>query len=313
MNHDANLYLEAMKEVDSDQRDEAIWAKALTLCKGDQEASRFKYIELKVSLLQAAKDSNAPSMTDKAAETIKSTVINVANNLTEPKGRQLSNIEDADLIEKIKSGEAKGRVRDGIWYLNEEPRDRVSGETFTPSTNTASPTMQELASKLLKKTPAEAFANAHGFSPEEVIFAIKDGTLRGRLISGDWHVEVGTEFTPSVSKKRSSHSGERTHIKKLISGEYGLAKTYWLFGVVIGFLASVLLQILGAVGAPGGLLGIFGFVAISYNCAVLKGIWKAADQYRGPQLWAVLGKVAVVLGALQIVALIFIFIGIASL
>lgn len=313
MSNDANLYLEAMREVDSEQRDEAIWAKALTLCKGDQEASRFKYIELKVSLLQAAIDSDTPSITDRAAETIKSTVVNVAANLTEPKGRQLSNTEDADLIEKIKSGEAKGRVRDGIWYLNEEPQDKGRAETFTPSTNTASPSLQEMASKLLKKTPAEAFAKAYGFSPEQVIFAIKDGTLRGRLINGDWYVEVGTEFTPSSNAIRSSYPGERTHFQKLVAGEYGLAKTYWLFGVGVGFLASVLLQILGAAGAPGGLSGIFGFVAISYNCAVLKGVWEAANQYRGPQVWAILGKVAVVLGALQIVALIFIVIGIASL
>ena len=81
----------------------------------------------------------------------------------------------------------------------------------------------------------------------------------------------------------------------------------------IGFLASVLLQILGAAGASGGLLVMFGLVAISYNCAVLKGIWEAANQYRGPRVWAILGKVAVVLGALQIVAAIFIVIGIASL
>lgn len=313
MADDANLYLEAMQEVDSDQRDEAIWAKALTLCKGDEEASRFKYIELKVNVLQATIDSAAPSMTDKAAETIKSTVINVATNLTEPKGRQLSITEDADLIEQIKSGEAKGRVRDGIWYLHEDLRDKVSRETFAATTENVGPSMQEFASKLLEKISAGAFASAHGFRPEDVVLAIKDGTLRGRLVSGDWYVEVGTEFNTSHGISRSRHPEERTHVMRLASGEYGLAKTYWLFGVGVGFLASVLLQILSAVGAPDGLLGIFGFAAISYNCLVLKGVWEAANQYRGPSFWAVLGKIAVVVGALQIIALLFILIGIASL
>ena len=42
MSSGANLYLEAMKEVDSDKRDEAIWAEALTLCKGDEDASRLQ-------------------------------------------------------------------------------------------------------------------------------------------------------------------------------------------------------------------------------------------------------------------------------
>ena len=285
----------------------------MTLCKGDEEASRFKYIELKVTVLKSELQAAAPSLADKTAETLKSKVVEVAVNLTEPKGRMLSNTEDAHLIEKIKSGEAKGRVRNGVWYLQEEPEAKASQQISTSPERDAKPSMQELASKLLKKTSAAAFAGAHGFRDEEVIFAIKDGTLRGRLISGEWYVEVGTEFTPGSSASRSSYSGERTHLQKLVAGEYGLAKTYWLFGVGIGFLASVLLQILGAAGASGGLLVIFGLVAISYNCAVLKGIWEAANQYRGPRVWAILGKVAVVLGALQIVAAIFIVIGIASL
>jgi hypothetical protein len=49
MNKDnKEVYLKASKELDSDERDEAVWIKAMTLCDGDDSKARYKYIQLRV-------------------------------------------------------------------------------------------------------------------------------------------------------------------------------------------------------------------------------------------------------------------------
>ena len=45
---DENLYLQVDKELKSGIKDDAIWAKARALSKGDDKESTHKYIELKV-------------------------------------------------------------------------------------------------------------------------------------------------------------------------------------------------------------------------------------------------------------------------
>lgn len=42
-------YLIATKEVDGNQRDEALWAKSLTLVDGDENQARYKYIKMRVA------------------------------------------------------------------------------------------------------------------------------------------------------------------------------------------------------------------------------------------------------------------------
>lgn len=53
-------YLNASSEFDSDERDEALWVKALTLSKGDKEAARYEYIRLRVAETHQD-DSNSPA------------------------------------------------------------------------------------------------------------------------------------------------------------------------------------------------------------------------------------------------------------
>ena len=48
MENDEDFYLKAHKELKSIDKKEAIWIKALTLCKGDTKAAEYEYINLRV-------------------------------------------------------------------------------------------------------------------------------------------------------------------------------------------------------------------------------------------------------------------------
>ena len=69
--------------------------------------------------------------------------------------------------------------------------------------------------------------------------------------------------------------------KALKDGDFGLAKTYWLFGVLGNFLLSL----------PGYLLielvpiVIYTLFTLAYGVIVLLGIWNSASRYTGFKLW----------------------------
>ena len=46
-----HLYLQATEEFESNDIDEALWAKALTIARGDTQAAMYEYIEMRVSQL----------------------------------------------------------------------------------------------------------------------------------------------------------------------------------------------------------------------------------------------------------------------
>ena len=86
---------------------------------------------------------------------------------------------------------------------------------------------------------------------------------------------------------------------KLIQGHYGLAKTYWLFGIAGGVVILILTSAIAfADGGIGMLLGV-GLAALAYFVIWAIGVWRAATLYQGRRLWAILAKVAVILGVLQ--------------
>ena len=95
----------------------------------------------------------------------------------------------------------------------------------------------------------------------------------------------------------TSSSTEKGFLGKLANGDFGLAKTYWLYGVVVGVVVNI---ISNAVTSIGGLV-ILMLAYTAYEIPVIMGTWRAANKYQGQKIWAVLAKIAVVLGAIMLV------------
>lgn len=96
-------------------------------------------------------------------------------------------------------------------------------------------------------------------------------------------------------------------ISDLLSGRFGLARTYWLWGVLSGIPWGIVLSLV----TPGSTPAILAVLAlVVYYVIVHVGIWRAASQYQGAKVWAILAKIAVlitpvclVLGTILAVAL----------
>lgn len=79
-------------------------------------------------------------------------------------------------------------------------------------------------------------------------------------------------------------------ISDLWNGRFGLAKTYWLWGVLFGIPWGIALSLV----TPGSNLAILVALAVfAYYVIVHVGIWRAASEYEGAKAWAILAKIAV--------------------
>ena len=79
-------------------------------------------------------------------------------------------------------------------------------------------------------------------------------------------------------------------IRQIWTGRAGLARTYWLYGVVVSFGIGFALTFVtpGSVSAKLMLLPL-----LAYFIILSVGIWRSASLYEGPKVWAVLAKMAV--------------------
>lgn len=87
------------------------------------------------------------------------------------------------------------------------------------------------------------------------------------------------------------------------TGKWGLARTYWIVAVLLGFVA------LGVLIVAGNILGrvfelgdsaVFKLSALGYAAYLIwsgVGVWRAADNYKGP-VWGTAARIAVVVGAI---------------
>ncbi len=87
---------------------------------------------------------------------------------------------------------------------------------------------------------------------------------------------------------------------KLSRGDYGLAKTYWLYGVAIGVVFNIVLSIVFSIIKSPGMIAIALLAYTAYGIPAITGIWRSATRYTGHKVWAVMAKVACVLGTLML-------------
>jgi hypothetical protein len=95
---------------------------------------------------------------------------------------------------------------------------------------------------------------------------------------------------------------------RLFKGDISLPVTYWVFGVLIGGVGFwIVLEVIElnyatiATSSSGIWLtqGFYWFI-IACSLYILIAIWRSAGKYSGKAVWAILARVAVVLGALSL-------------
>jgi hypothetical protein len=92
-------------------------------------------------------------------------------------------------------------------------------------------------------------------------------------------------------------------IKALWRGDLSLAKTFWLFGCCVNLLLNLAFGYL-IVFNPEVILTPPGFVTfwvlfgvqLVYFPFIYVSIWRSANKYQGPQVWAILAKFMVIVG-----------------
>ena len=117
--------------------------------------------------------------------------------------------------------------------------------------------------------------------------------------------QSGPPDSPGLLGSADATEMSPTFFGRLWRGEYGLAKTYWLYGVVAGFLLGFLVGFFGGFLQALGVLPDARFLnalLLPYSVVSSVGIWRAAGSYDGPKVWAVLARVAVSFGWVVLLA-----------
>ena len=99
----------------------------------------------------------------------------------------------------------------------------------------------------------------------------------------------------------TNETSSKGFIKQLMDGDFSLAKTYWLYGIV-GSVVMNLLLIFPMMSGSMSLIIIAGLISVAYAFVVLTGIWNSATKHTGSKFWAVLAKIIVVLNGTYLFA-----------
>lgn len=119
--------------------------------------------------------------------------------------------------------------------------------------------------------------------------------------------------TLAHSSNQQSRGAKKNFLQKLIGGDLGLPKTYWLFGILPAFILNTTITIfehtpsVGTEPYPTWLTVAFLFYTV-YWAVVAVGCWRAATKYQGPSIWPALVKISLAIGWTLLVISIFLYI-----
>lgn len=103
-------------------------------------------------------------------------------------------------------------------------------------------------------------------------------------------------MTNELNSNAQTNQPSAGFFRKLSNGEFSLARTYWLYGVVVGAVFRILTTVI-----PWPVIvAILSVIWIAYAVFLYMGIWKAAGKYTGKRIWAILAQIMAVLGVLFI-------------
>lgn len=93
-------------------------------------------------------------------------------------------------------------------------------------------------------------------------------------------------------------------IRHLWNGDAGLDKTYWLWGVVGGFVLTLLARLLAVLAdaEDAGLAVALVVILLMYGIFMCHSIWMAAKKYQGWWVWRQLARLSVFVGAFALFA-----------
>lgn len=270
--NDEELCLEATHEVNSENKRPSLWAKVMALSEGDEEKAKYKYIKLRVEQIANERKNSVPKFTKTVVDEFDLKYMPVVEF------SKIKAIPKDKIIEMIRDGFYVGQIKNDEWYVSREEIGK--NEVSKPETK------KSQQKDVLKKEyiPVEEFSEYKGIKNDKAIDMIRDGFYQGRIIDGKWYVAY-SELS-NVNEPSSSLSVPDRFLPKLANGDFGLAKTYWLYGVIIGLFASFLSNLITSIAG----LVIFMLVFTIYEIPVLMGVWRASRKYQAPNIWAILAK-----------------------
>lgn len=83
-------------------------------------------------------------------------------------------------------------------------------------------------------------------------------------------------------------------LSRLAKGEYGLVKTYWIYGILVGLIVNAIAFFVG-----NEYLNVIGAIMLTYgvySIFCLIGIWSSASKWKGNKIWSALAKIISILG-----------------
>jgi hypothetical protein len=89
---------------------------------------------------------------------------------------------------------------------------------------------------------------------------------------------------------------------QLWRGEFTLQRAFWDYAIIYGSLLNLATTLAAfgafAAGWPLAVAAVIFLLPLPYNLLAVVNVWRSAERYPGPRLWANLARIAVVLWAI---------------
>lgn len=99
----------------------------------------------------------------------------------------------------------------------------------------------------------------------------------------------------------------KTWLMRLWRGEIELRRAFWdgaiIYGSLLNLATTIAAFVAFAVGWPLALAAAIFLSPLPYNLLTVLGVWRSAERYSGPEIWANLARIAVVIWAIVATAI----------